>query len=47
LQTGRIYLRDHRASDLEAMRLVWGDPRVMRYMACGVMNDGQIRAALA
>lgn len=47
LQTGRIYLREHRASDLEAMRPVWGDPKMMRYMACGVMNDGQIRATLA
>jgi RimJ/RimL family protein N-acetyltransferase len=29
------------------MREVWGDPRVMRYMECGVMDDGQIRATLA
>jgi len=29
------------------MRPIWGDPTVMRYMECGVMSDGQIRATLA
>jgi RimJ/RimL family protein N-acetyltransferase len=47
LRTGRIYLREHRASDLAAMQLVWGDPTVMRYMESGVLSDGQIRATLA
>ncbi|MFI6519745.1 GNAT family N-acetyltransferase [Spirillospora sp. NPDC050679] len=46
LRTSRVYLREHRLSDLEAMRAIWADPQVTRYMTCGVMTDESIRATL-
>ncbi|MFJ8621922.1 GNAT family N-acetyltransferase [Kitasatospora sp. NPDC093550] len=46
LETRRVRLRDHRADDLDAMRLVWGDPAGMRHLSTGVMDDDRIRRRL-
>ncbi|GAA1942785.1 GNAT family N-acetyltransferase [Kitasatospora viridis] len=46
LETARVRLRDHRADDLDALRLVWGDAEGMRHLSTGVMDDGRIRRKL-
>ncbi|GAB7184642.1 hypothetical protein ATKI12_4473 [Kitasatospora sp. Ki12] len=46
LETALVRLRDHRAEDLDAMRLVWGDPAGMRHLSTGVMDDARIRRKL-
>ncbi|MFB7616486.1 GNAT family N-acetyltransferase [Kitasatospora sp. NPDC056181] len=46
LETALLRLRDHRADDLDAMRLVWGDAVGMRYLSTGVMDDTRIRCRL-
>lgn len=46
LETALVRLRDHRADDLDAMRLVWGDEAGMRHLSTGVMDDTRIRRRL-
>ncbi|MGC0316692.1 GNAT family N-acetyltransferase [Kitasatospora acidiphila] len=46
LETALVRLRDHRADDLDAMRLVWGDQAGMRHLSTGVMDDTRIRRRL-
>ncbi|MFD0279259.1 GNAT family N-acetyltransferase [Kitasatospora sp. NPDC127111] len=46
LETALVRLRNHRADDLDAMRLVWGDATGMRHLSTGVMDDTRIRRKL-
>ncbi|MFF7635809.1 GNAT family N-acetyltransferase [Kitasatospora sp. NPDC008050] len=46
LETALVRLRDHRADDLDAMRLVWSDADAMRHLSTGVMDDARIRRRL-